>query len=632
MAVDLMGIEEKDVVEAVVDFYNQARDDRGDKEKKWSACEMAFLCEFNEEKSRIREYDSQNYIPSIFEALMNSRSQIVKAMYPHDRHVLAVAKAQEASRHAEARTLFMANRLRNSQFRQRYGNDHMQRLVAFGNGPILLEWEKRRKHRGEERMIRGSDGKSFKYKPCDWRYSGPSFRSLDIFNWVIESGELDQERARKVYEVFASKSWLRSLGKEDDDGDSVFDASAVRACIDEDPPKRRISGDRIGRAQQFGLQMEEGEPHQVKLHIAHGCWDLGDGLEDWLIVIGNDKHVLRFEVNPCEAGIAPMYMTKLIEIPGMTYAVGLAEFGLGLQETINVRSNHVTDAMGLAVNPMWKAKRDGVLDIDDIISGPGNIFEMEDTKNLERLDPPLQALAALGEINAYKAELVDATFSHRNFGAQSRQATATEVATSAALQASVIGVIVNDLEVKDIEEVICPFFDELEKQHWSESDADRYASYEVDGKPAYVKITPEVLFQEYDWKAIGSGYTMLRELRTQQTIQILAMGAQTPGVTGTDYEYAQRKLLQDLGHRDTDKIVPGQVAMAVRQAIAQQIAPALTAGGAAPGGPPGANQPPGMAPLGRGAIPNAGGGANSIESLVAGFGGGNGLQPRPVQR
>lgn len=629
MAVDLHGLEEKDVVGAVVDFYNGARKDRLDKERRWGLCEKAFMCEWDTEISKISEYDSQNYVPSLFEAMMNTRAQIAKAMFPHDHHVLAVACEEAASRHAEARTLFMANRLRDSQFRQRYIEHHLPRALIIGNAPIMLEWEKRRKNRGKKRKIKTESG-NFEYKPRDWRYSGPAFRSLDIFNWVIESGELDQERARKAYEVYVSKSWLRGLGKEDDDGESICDAAAVRACLDEDPAKRPVENSRIGRASQFGIQMEEGESHQVKIHIAHGVWDLGDGFEDWLIWIGNDKHVLRFEVNPCEAGIAPMYLTKLIDIPGMTYAAGLAEFALGLQETINIRTAQVSDAMGLVVNPMWKAKRDGVLDLDDIVSGPGNVFEMEDTKNLEVLETPLQAMAALGEINTYKAELVDATFSHRNFGAQSRQATATEVATSAALQASVVALLVNDLEVDDIEGVICPFFDEIEKQHWSDSEEPRVATYEVDGKPAYKKITPEVLFQQYDWKAIGSGYTMLRELRTQQTIQILGMSAQTPAVMGTDYEYSARKLLMDLGHRDTDKMVPGEVAMAVRKAIAQMVAPQLGAAGA--GGPAGANQPPGMAPLGRGAIPNAGGGANALQSLLGGLGGGNGVQPGPVLR
>jgi hypothetical protein len=260
---------------------------------------------------------------------------------------------------------------------------------------------------------------------------------------------------------------------------------------------------------------------------------------------------------------------------------------------------------------MFKVKDDGILDIENLVSAPGASILMEELDNLEPLYPPQQAFMGYNEANIHKAEFTDATFSHKNFGAQSRQATATEVATSASMMATVLGRMVQRCENKDIEQVLI-WFDESEKQMFDPNAQSPYARYDEGGEDQFKEVSAEVIFQPYTWKAQGSGFTHMRETRVQQLFHWGAAMAKTPAAQGTDWEELGRAALRDMGRRDSDKILPGVKGMMKRAQETGEVPPQLAALlGQGPGGAgqasTGGNHPAGLAPLGGGAIPNEGG-------------------------
>jgi hypothetical protein len=240
------------------------------------------------------------------------------------------------------------------------------------------------------------------------------------------------------------------------------------------------------------------------------------------------------------------------------------------------------------------------------------LVDGEPDENLKRLEMPMQALTGLGEVNTYKAEFVDATGSYKNFGAQQAQKTATEVATSASLMASVVGHYVQRIEKEDLVPILV-FWDCLEQQYFDPT-SEVFARYEDGANVQFQPITPQVIYQSYTWRAMGSGFTHLKETRLQQLLHIAIAAAQTPAAMAMDFEEWVKAALRETGRRDVEKLVPGVMQMMVKNAASQQALPPGLAQGApgqmGQGGAtiaPGSRPPQGMAPGGRGAMPNAGG-------------------------
>lgn len=622
---------EKDLfISAVADRWKKWKNGRVSKEEVWDECFKAYLSEFAD-NAEIQEFRSQRWVPVSFEAVENVKAQKAKALFPAGNFSNARGDNDQAAKYEKLRTIYMGNRLEAADVVEKYSSSHIWQNLVFGNSPYMLGWEarsSRSRHSykdddGNQQagiQYTDSEGQLQVYRTSPYVYDGPSYEPLDLFNFVrspfaddVSQGEI------KIYRSLISKAELLALAEEEINGYSVYDLKAVKKALDtkDDAPKESSDSQAQTRKEHFGISSTDTRDEDtVELLWAHGDFSIENHLwRDYIVVLVNREDLIRCEKSPFLSGLSPLRMSSLIPVKGLPYGLGILESALGQQDIINIRTNQVIDCMALTLNPVVIADLSRVNNVEDIISAPGAVWDVEET-----VPPPIvpvflpqQAFQGYTEANIHKAEFVDATFSHKNFGAQTREQTATEVATSASAIQTVLGRMAQRAENIDLEQIFL-WFDETEKQYFDPS-REVFARYSDDDQ-RFEQITPEVIFQHYTWKATGSGATAMAEVRLQQLFQWAIAMAQTPAAGDVSYVEVGRAALRDMGRRDAEKLMPGlqekmNEAQQTGEVTAEVMAAVQAQQGAGPGGasiPPGSRNPQGLAPSGRGAIPNAGGG------------------------
>ncbi len=434
----------------------------------------------------------------------------------------------------------------------------------------------------------------------------------------IESGNARRNRAHgyrprsTIYRVKVSPADLLA------DADAgVYDKKAVKLALEGAPPKEASDSDEEARLDTFGISgsgtKADGDD-EVELLWCHGDFPCGgkkhEVYRDYIAVVANRAHLIRFEENPLDCGLSPLRHTALIPVMGTAYGVGVIEPVLGLIDLINVSTNQAIDAGALNLNGLW-AYKEGSVNPDDLIAKPGGAVGCEDPQaDLRPLVPSLDFLNLYQAINTYKMEFVDSTFSWKNAGAQDDQ-TATAAAISANLQGSVIRRLAARLENIDIEPDL-KLFDEMEQQFYEPNAEPPMARFNQDGTQVYEPITPEIIYADYVWKCGGSGEIQMRQLQQQNHFQWGIAVAQTPALPMVNWGEWAKEGLRLMGNRAIDRLVPGLEKQGMENAVAGNLQE-LVAGGA--GITPGSRNPEGAGPNGRGAIPNAGGGVNALQAI-----------------
>lgn len=620
MADDLIadGVDRKAAVSRVVDSWDRWLGARSARESVWHECRQAAISQFPEDTD-VHEMRSQRFMPETRNALQTLQSQVARGAFPNDQFFAARGDNEQARDHEELRTVYMRQRLEAGNFAEKYIGTHLMQLLELGASPYMLCWE-RTQVRSEGRSyeyeteiqdpVTGMTRKVKRtYQPSIYAYDGPDFRPLDLFNFVIDPENYDNQRsALKIYRTLASPATIKRMAKN-----GQIDETAANDALEHkgDIKDENSDSHRQERMMEYGLDEDrERRDEMIEIHYAHGDIELDDEVywDHWVIILGR-KHLACFKPNEYDA-VAPLRLTTLLDVPGSPYGIGIVESALPLQDAINAFANQDIDVAALEINPIYKKKAtDEYIRAEDLISVPGAVVEVEEMDNIEVLHHPSRARDALQQLAVLKSEFVDATMSWKNLRSSDDQ-TATAAAIDASMMSTAQGRIIQRLESLDIEPILRAF-DDLEKQYYDPEGERPFARYEDRGQVAFQEIAPEVIYQDYTWKAMGSNFTHTRALEQQQLLQMGMLAAQTPAAQSVDWQEYLRTALSTAGRRDVDKLVPGYKEMLRR--VAQGEAPPPFGGGA--GITPGSQQPQGMAPSGRGAIPNAGGGANALQAL-----------------
>lgn len=620
MADDLItdGVDQKAAVSRVIDSWDRWLSARSTRESAWHECRQAAISQFPEDTD-VHEMRSQRFIPETRIAIQTLQSQSARGMFPNDNFFAARGDSEQAKRSETLRTVYMRQRLEANSFTEKYIGSHLLQLLELGASPYMLCWERtqaRAEGRSYEYETEAPDpvtGVPVKikrtYQPSIYAYDGPDFRPLDLFNFVIDPENYENQRsALKIYRTLASPASIRRMV---DNGQ--IDEGAANDALEHkgDIKDENADSHRQERMEEYGLSEDrERRDEMIEIHYAHGDIEIGDDVywDHWVIILAR-KHLACFKPNEYDA-VAPLRLTTLIDVPGSPYGMGVVEPALPLQDAINAFTNQAIDITALIINPIYKKlASDENIRPEDLISVPGAVVEVESMENLEVMHQPRDVVHALNQLAALKSEFIDATMSWKNLRSADDQ-TATAAAIDASMMSTAQGRIIQRLESLDIEPILRAF-DDLEKQYYDPEGDRPFARYEDRGEVAFREIAPEVIYQDYTWKAMGSNFTHTRALELQQLLQVGLTAAQTPAAMSMDWQEWARTALTLIGRRDVDKLIPGYKEMLQR--VGQGEAPPPFGGGA--GITPGSQQPQGMAPGGRGAIPNAGGGANALQAL-----------------
>jgi len=610
---ELQGVDQAAMATYIVKRWDDMKLDRATKETEWKECRQAYNRQHPDD-SEISDFRSQRFLPEIYEGFQRVHSTLAQALMPNDAWPQAEGDNPSAHDTEALRAIYMRKRLRECDFRGEYVDKHLLQLLMYGSAPALVEWQQdiTKADPDTKTYMLGSEPKTFHYSPNS--FDGPSFRSIDLFEFVCEQGPGSMNSKLKIFRSELTRS--------------KYDAYAKAGLYHKIPDGEPISRDTLVEGQRQEQLLETGvgttdkpseDSDKVELLWAHGNITVGGVyFENMIYVIANRRHVAQIRTNPYEHGQSPLVFETLFPVPGDVYGNGLIAPALPWQDMLNIRKNQEVDAYNMTLNNMWVAV-EGEVDPDDLVSRPNGVIWVDTLEKelIRRLDMPTQVLMAKGDLHDLRGAVTSAMFDLKDSDSTAGTKTATEIAASSNVMGSVVGRITQRLEEGGLERYLA-MFDGLEVQFYDPA-SDVYVRYEDQGDATFGKITPEVIYNYYTWRAFGSSYTPLKELRRRELVETMMMVLQTPAAAGMDFDETVRAILKDLGRRDTQKLFPGQAAMQQKQMQQGGMGPQ----GQAPGG--GVPGQPGLPPLGRGAIPNQGGGANTVEAIERAMGNAGGL-------
>jgi hypothetical protein len=590
--------------------YKAWKLERSTLETTWHRLDKQFVCQLPDD-TELSEFKSQRPFPMAWEAVWNVTSNVKKAMFPNDYWFGADGMTPEARDTEEVRESLMRDRLKAMKFVPRY-EEHLVQLMKLGNSCQVRGWQLQPSRRKDgkdvyEYTARGESGpeKAIYSKPLR-RYDGPHFEHISIYDAVIDTRSRDHDTALKMYRIKVPRQTIIDGSQGDNPR-----YHNTKDLLDMKGGGEEFSSDTQRKSRESERGVSEGSAGEddtdIDLLVGHGDFTVnGVFYRNHIFEIGNDKHLIRLEPNAYDCGEPPIRFSRLFVNPGETYGFGLLEVNEGIGDLIEVRENQIVDALNLVLNPVFIGGGDGKIDLDNLAIYPGAVIESVDPDAIKPLEMPMQALAGMQDTGRLQAHYMDGTFSHKSFGANVERRTATEVATSAAMMSAVINMLVRKLEEEDLEPLLA-FFDELEQQYYNQT-SPQSTRMDVGDDTKFQEVSPEVIYQDYRWRAMGSGFTHLEEMRQQKMVMFLQQAAQIPALRfAIDWEFAGKDFLQGMNKRDVERLIPGFPEMMKKGQSGERFSELAPPGGGpqagagpsgAPGVPPSQGSPPNRGPQG----------------------------------
>lgn len=321
--------------------------------------------------------------------------------------------------------------------------------------------------------------------------------------------------------------------------------------------------------------------------------------------IAAGKFVLMEDENPF-GDILPYIMMKYTPVPHELYGIGIPEMIESLQNELNELRNQRLDNVNLINNRMFVVNKLADIDIDNMISYPGNVIMTNDMNAVVPLVTPDITRSIYMEEDIIKRDMQNATgeFEYSRGATPSHRETATGI-----IKLQQAANIRFDAVLKNVEFTfrdIAKLFIWYNSQFLEPSDFARIVGvrdFIRMGGNYFYQIPVEEMLKLYHFQPVGSSMTAVKDLRIQQIMQLYQMAAQDPYFK--QYELRKR-LLTALDFIDYDKMLKNEEEVRAEQQQmmqAQAMADAMARGNlpAEEGGVP----PPGLVG-GEGEMPTGG--------------------------
>lgn len=377
-------VDQRRVVEYVVDHYERWKEQRLSKEQVWQECLYNYLCWVDPAKyqgwpwrSKVCDTMSQEIADAVGSAL-------VTQMFPLDEDFLSI---KALSPGGEGYTAVMEEELKRrlitSSFTERLLPVSSQ-LAVLGNTAFTMPW--RRKTR-ERRMRQGREIQ----RMLEVKYDNFSFEPVDVLDVVIDPYAIATPSSMTIWRVQTSldelkqhKDLYKNLDQLEMSGQGL--------------PSDTSRSEKTTRASVFGFEYRPEEEFDIELLVCYGDIVIdGEMYQDSLAVIGNRGVCLRFEENPYFGG-RPCFLGTYSSLWFTPYGRGPLEALRGQQALINTFLNQKADVLNLIIMGAFAYVDDGTIEPSDLVLEPGKGIPVGDINNIKTLTPPGNPALAYQEI------------------------------------------------------------------------------------------------------------------------------------------------------------------------------------------------------------------------------------------
>lgn len=307
------------------------------------------------------------------------------------------------------------------------------------------------------------------------------------------------------------------------------------------------------------------------------------------------KFILLEDDNPF-GDVLPYVMMKYTPVPHELYAIGIPEMTESLQHELNSIRNQRMDNINLINNRMFVVNKLADIDIDNLISYPGNVITTNDIESIKPLDTADITRSIYMEEDIIKRDIQNATGEYeysRGATPQHRETATGIIKLQQAASVRFDAVLKNvEFTFREIAKLFIWYNSQfLEPQDFAKIVGTK--DFVRMGGPYFYELPVEEMLKLYHFQPVGSSTTAVKELRIQQIMQLYQVANQDPFFN--QYEL-RKKLLNALDMLDYDKLLKTeeqvrneQKEMMMAEAQAQVAArgeagPGATEGGGMVGG------------------------------------------------
>ena len=258
---------------------------------------------------------------------------------------------------------------------------------------------------------------------------------------------------------------------------------------------------------------------------------------DKIYTIGARKVILKEEDNPF-AGLLPFIMARYIPVQHELYGIGIPEIGADLQEELNTVRNQRMDNVNLIINRMFLVNKYADVNMDNLVSYPGNVILTNDVNAVQPLDTRDVTKSAYIEEEIIKNDLDNSTgeFSYSRGAPPERRETATGIVRLQQASSVRFDTVVKMLEFTVIRH-IAKMFLWLDYQFLPKEDLIKILGPEdYEGLKAQQFYDQDIntMLKQYNFQPMGSSTTAIKEVRIQQIMQAYKLFLDDPQINQTE--------------------------------------------------------------------------------------------------
>jgi len=406
---------EREMTDTLVSQFNEWDTSRKTRERIWQRIYRLYFTTQEQYKTSTR---SSLTIPIIFQIVESAVPKMANVLFAQGEEFFDVAAIEknngEMEYKAEAIKKLLSIQLSKASFFVKF-LDFAKQMMLYGTSYLKVYWKVKREWVWERVPVRTPQtvfgiriGEKIEwqetktYKVTERR---PEMEVLDILDVYPDPDGQDEETSKGVYiRSWINKDDLRELGQGAFPVYANTERQEVRSSDDS------TENSRVERYSSRGLQAPT-RKNQVELLEFWGKYDIdGDGIrEEAYVVIANRHTIVKAQANPFHHQKRPIIRSVLFPVPKEWYGIGLVEPVISQVHELNTLRRQRIDNINLVLNRMWQASTIADVDLETLISAPGNIVLTDTMDAVKPLETPDVTSSAYNEANQVQMDIERAT-------------------------------------------------------------------------------------------------------------------------------------------------------------------------------------------------------------------------------
>lgn len=525
-----MSLSEDKVLNYVQNFMQESWEFRRTYEAMW----MKYLGEYlNSRSVKSNPLQRANLkLPYAFTTIETFVPQIVDVFLSEKPYIYIEPQGEEDFEAAEAISNYITYQMDRMQFFKDFV-PFVKNMLIYGTGIAKTPWIVKTKEVSKVFYERDSFGIEIQSKKTETQtiYDGPKFDNIDILDFYSDPGcnkPGDVQSMRGcVHRVWRTYDQLKDLEKKDGFG-IYHNLDKLKNTIGENGSNAWTN---MSRGQDSWAQDKKellnhqtpGLKNKGKIEVWE-YWGTVPNSEtspetngkEYVITIANGDTVIRYDENPFDAKFKPFIACPNYTIPNEFYGIGEVEIVYSLIKEATALRNARLDQANQAVNRMWIVDRGSGINLRNLYSRSGGIILTNDMNGIRELAAPEVPGSSYKEISQIDYDIQNATSQinasqgasnvGRAFGSTAKGVDYLKSFSATRLS----------LKVKQIERYVMNDFGKillmLNRQFVKE---DQWVQLFNNDDNPFVKISPEVFLNDYDFFATGAMERLNKEQKQQ---------------------------------------------------------------------------------------------------------------------